>query len=160
MSRPRRCSVVGDVWVSDWWAGGCRSYRRYRLPIEPRAMPAYDPAFTAASCFILRPGASGRLLWVFTLFLWLDYIILPSGSKVNISCSQSGQKIYLIFWVFCIPPGGDLVTISERMFSLLDERGLSASGLCKVLGVGTNQTTNWKQRNTCLLYTSDAADEL
>nr|DAP14985.1 MAG TPA: helix-turn-helix domain protein [Caudoviricetes sp.] len=34
------------------------------------------------------------------------------------------------------------------MFSLLDERGLSASGLCKVLGVGTNQTTNWKQRNT------------
>ena len=40
------------------------------------------------------------------------------------------------------------MTISERMFSLLDERGLSASGLCKVLGVGTNQTTNWKQRNT------------
>ena len=40
------------------------------------------------------------------------------------------------------------MTISERMFSLLDEKGLSASGLCKVLGVGTNQTTNWKQRNT------------
>lgn len=55
-------------------------------------MPAYDPAFTAASCFILRPGASGRLLWDFTLFLWLDYIILPSGSKVNISYSQSEQK--------------------------------------------------------------------
>lgn len=34
-------------------------------------MPAYDPAFTAASCFILRPGASGRLLLGFTLFLWL-----------------------------------------------------------------------------------------
>lgn len=40
------------------------------------------------------------------------------------------------------------MTISERMFSLLDEKRLSASGLCKVLGVGTNQTTNWKQRNT------------
>lgn len=40
------------------------------------------------------------------------------------------------------------MTISERMFSLLDEKGLSASGLCKVLGIGTNQTTNWKQRNT------------
>lgn len=40
------------------------------------------------------------------------------------------------------------MTISERMFDLLDEKGLSASGLCKILGVGTNQTTNWKQRNT------------
>ena len=38
--------------------------------------------------------------------------------------------------------------ICERMFALLDEKGLSASGLSKVLGVGTNQTTNWKQRNT------------
>lgn len=40
------------------------------------------------------------------------------------------------------------MTISERMFHTLDEKGLSASGLCKVLGIGTNQTTNWKQRNT------------
>lgn len=38
--------------------------------------------------------------------------------------------------------------ICERMFALLDEKGLSASGLSKALGVGTNQTTNWKQRNT------------
>lgn len=40
------------------------------------------------------------------------------------------------------------MTISERMFATLDNKGLSASGLCKVLGIGTNQTTNWKQRNT------------
>lgn len=30
----------------------------------------------------------------------------------------------------------------------MDEKGLTASGLCKVLGIGTNQTTNWRQRNT------------
>lgn len=40
------------------------------------------------------------------------------------------------------------MTICERMFCLLDEKKLSASGLCKVLGIGTNQTTNWKSRNT------------
>lgn len=40
------------------------------------------------------------------------------------------------------------MTIGERMFSILDKKGMSASGLCKVLGIGTNQTTNWKQRNT------------
>lgn len=40
------------------------------------------------------------------------------------------------------------MTICERMFAMMDEQGLSANGLCKVLGVGTNQTTNWKQRNT------------
>ena len=40
------------------------------------------------------------------------------------------------------------MTICERMFALLDENGLSANGLCKELGVGTGQTTNWKQRNT------------
>ena len=40
------------------------------------------------------------------------------------------------------------MTICERMFYLLDEKRLSASGLCKVLGIGTNQTTNWKSRNT------------
>jgi len=34
------------------------------------------------------------------------------------------------------------------MFTLLDEKGLSANGLCKELGIGTGQTTNWKQRGT------------
>lgn len=40
------------------------------------------------------------------------------------------------------------MTICERMFSELEAKGLPAHGLCKVLGIGTNQTTNWKQRNT------------
>lgn len=40
------------------------------------------------------------------------------------------------------------MTISERLFSMLDERGLRASGLCKHLGIGTNITTGWKQRGT------------
>ena len=40
------------------------------------------------------------------------------------------------------------MTICERMFALLDEKGLTANGLCKELGIGTGQTTNWKQRGT------------
>lgn len=40
------------------------------------------------------------------------------------------------------------MTISERLFSMLDERGLRAAGLCKHLGIGTNVTTGWKQRGT------------
>lgn len=40
------------------------------------------------------------------------------------------------------------MTISERLFAMLDERGLRASGLCKHLGIGTNITTGWKQRGT------------
>lgn len=40
------------------------------------------------------------------------------------------------------------MTISERLFAMLDERGLRASGLCKYLGITTNMTTNWKQRGT------------
>lgn len=40
------------------------------------------------------------------------------------------------------------MTISERMFSLIDARSdKSAAGLCKILGVGTAQTTSWRQRN-------------
>lgn len=40
------------------------------------------------------------------------------------------------------------MTICERMFATLDEKGLKAAGLCRVLGIGTNITTGWKQRNT------------
>lgn len=40
------------------------------------------------------------------------------------------------------------MTICERMFAAIDTKGLTAHGLAKVIGVGTNQTTNWKQRNT------------
>nr|DAR77305.1 MAG TPA: hypothetical protein [Caudoviricetes sp.] len=44
-------------------------------------MPASDPAFTAASCFILWPVPWAVCFWVFTLFLWLDYIISHLGCK-------------------------------------------------------------------------------
>lgn len=40
------------------------------------------------------------------------------------------------------------MTICERMFALMDERNLSAYGLCQALGVVTSTTTTWKQRNT------------
>lgn len=41
------------------------------------------------------------------------------------------------------------MTICQRMFDVLDRLpGKNAAGLCKVLGVNTNQTTNWRQRNT------------
>lgn len=40
------------------------------------------------------------------------------------------------------------MTICERLFSEMDSKGLTAYGLCKVLGVTTTVTTNWKQRNT------------
>lgn len=40
------------------------------------------------------------------------------------------------------------MTISERLFALLDEKDLKAAGLCRILGIGTNVTTGWKQRNT------------
>lgn len=40
------------------------------------------------------------------------------------------------------------MTICERLFSTLDEKDLKAAGLCRFLGIGTNVTTGWKQRNT------------
>jgi len=40
------------------------------------------------------------------------------------------------------------MTICERLFSTLDKKDLKAAGLCRVLGIGTNITTGWKQRNT------------
>ena len=39
------------------------------------------------------------------------------------------------------------MTICERMFATLDEKGKIAADLCRVLGVGTSQTTSWKKRN-------------
>lgn len=40
------------------------------------------------------------------------------------------------------------MTICQRMFAIIDaDSTKSAAGLCKVLGVGTSQTTNWKSRN-------------
>ena len=40
------------------------------------------------------------------------------------------------------------MTICERMFDILDKKGLSANGLCKAIGVETGQTSNWKRRGT------------
>lgn len=41
------------------------------------------------------------------------------------------------------------MTICERMFAIIDSNeSKSAAGLSKALGVGTSQTTNWKQRNS------------
>lgn len=40
------------------------------------------------------------------------------------------------------------MTICERMFKTMEEKNLKAAALCRVLGVGTNITTGWKQRNT------------
>lgn len=40
------------------------------------------------------------------------------------------------------------MTICERLFNELEERGLTAYALCKHLGVNTNITTSWKQRGT------------
>ena len=63
----QRRSAVAPGLVASGWSRGCRSYRRYRLPVIPGAMPASDPAFTAASCFILWPG-----LWAIR-FRFLPY---------------------------------------------------------------------------------------
>lgn len=40
------------------------------------------------------------------------------------------------------------MTICERMFDKMRKDGKMAADLCRVLGVGTAQTTLWKQRNT------------
>ncbi len=40
------------------------------------------------------------------------------------------------------------MSISERMFYTLDQKGKLAADLCKVLKVGTSQTTSWKNRKT------------
>lgn len=41
------------------------------------------------------------------------------------------------------------MSICERLFMLLEQsQDKSAADLCRVLGVNTSQTTNWKQRNT------------
>lgn len=40
------------------------------------------------------------------------------------------------------------MTICERMFSIMEQQGKRAADLCKLLGIGTSQTTAWKQRNS------------
>lgn len=40
------------------------------------------------------------------------------------------------------------MTISERLFSEMDARGVRAVDLCRELGINTSVTTGWKQRNT------------
>jgi transcriptional regulator with XRE-family HTH domain len=40
------------------------------------------------------------------------------------------------------------MTICERLFIELDNRNLTAYGLCQTLGINTTTTSNWKQRGT------------
>ena len=40
------------------------------------------------------------------------------------------------------------MTICERMFSIMEEQGKRPADLCKLLKIGTAQTTAWKQRNS------------
>lgn len=40
------------------------------------------------------------------------------------------------------------MTVSERMFYILDKKQLKSVDLSKVLGVGTGQISTWKKRNT------------
>ena len=40
------------------------------------------------------------------------------------------------------------MTICERIFAELDKQNKMAADMCRVLGVGTSQTTSWKNRNT------------
>lgn len=40
------------------------------------------------------------------------------------------------------------MTISERMFTLLEEKGKKSVDLSIALGVGTGQISTWKKRNT------------
>lgn len=40
------------------------------------------------------------------------------------------------------------MTISERLFYLLDSKQLKSSELANILGVGTGQISTWKKRNT------------
>ena len=43
---------------------------------------------------------------------------------------------------------GDFMTVCERMFQIMDSKGLKPADLCKIIGVSTAQTTSWKKRNT------------
>lgn len=40
------------------------------------------------------------------------------------------------------------MSISERMFDLMSEKGVRAIDICNSLGINTSVTTGWKQRNT------------
>lgn len=40
------------------------------------------------------------------------------------------------------------MTICERMFLIMEQKGKKAADLCKILEIGTGQTTTWKKRNS------------
>lgn len=40
------------------------------------------------------------------------------------------------------------MTISERMFQIMADKGKMAASLCKILHVNTSQTSSWKNRNS------------
>lgn len=40
------------------------------------------------------------------------------------------------------------MTICERMFAMMEEKGKTAYGLCKAIGVDSGQASSWKRRKT------------
>lgn len=40
------------------------------------------------------------------------------------------------------------MTISERLFEIMDEKSVTAYALCQKVGIGTSTVNNWKSRNT------------
>lgn len=40
------------------------------------------------------------------------------------------------------------MTICERMFLIMEQKNKKAADLCKILEIGTGQTTTWKKRNS------------
>jgi len=40
------------------------------------------------------------------------------------------------------------MTISERLFDIMDQKKVTAYSLCQKLGIGTSTVNNWKNRNT------------
>lgn len=40
------------------------------------------------------------------------------------------------------------MTISERLFAIMEEKGKKAADLCRLLDIKTSVTSSWKQRNS------------
>ena len=99
-------------------------------------MPAYDPAFTAASCFILRPGASGRSFWGFTLFLWLYLTAILYALKRVMSILNALKRSFFLVVIF--------LTFYENLKAICDEKNVSITNTVKICGGSTGSIGGWK----------------